>query len=236
MEELFQVGPTCRQTAHDGSAGAGLAHPRNRRHGTTLWELSCAPRYPASGPDGPPAMTSPRLWSSTTRCGVTRKTPSSSQPSRANGSPKCSTAIRSASRKVSIMCSLGSDRAATVGRATPLLCVQMCVQTADHCLSRVVMREPTGSGESQHSTTPRHAMSPRVSAGRSLGVKGFTPLWSARTTKNPCHGLWRSLVAHLTGGQGVAGSNPVSPRCCVLWSARRSGSRSGILMLRLVAP
>ena len=24
-------------------------------------------------------------------------------------------------------------------------------------------------------------------------------------------GLWRSLVAHLTGGQGVAGSNPVSP-------------------------
>ena len=24
-------------------------------------------------------------------------------------------------------------------------------------------------------------------------------------------GLWRSLVAHLTGGQGVAGSNPVNP-------------------------
>jgi hypothetical protein len=44
-----------------------------------------------------------------------------------------------------------------------------------------------------------------------LGVKGFTPLWSARTTENLCHGLWRSLVAHLTGGQGVAGSNPVSP-------------------------
>ena len=26
-----------------------------------------------------------------------------------------------------------------------------------------------------------------------------------------CHGLWRSLVAHLTGGQGVASSNLVSP-------------------------
>ena len=26
-----------------------------------------------------------------------------------------------------------------------------------------------------------------------------------------CHGMWRSLVAHLTGGQGVAGSNPVIP-------------------------
>ena len=25
------------------------------------------------------------------------------------------------------------------------------------------------------------------------------------------NGLWRSLVAHLTGGQGVAGSNPVVP-------------------------
>jgi hypothetical protein len=25
------------------------------------------------------------------------------------------------------------------------------------------------------------------------------------------HGLWRSLVAHYTGGVGVAGSNPVSP-------------------------
>ena len=26
-----------------------------------------------------------------------------------------------------------------------------------------------------------------------------------------CVGMWRSLVAHLTGGQGVAGSNPVIP-------------------------
>ena len=25
------------------------------------------------------------------------------------------------------------------------------------------------------------------------------------------NGWWRSLVAHLTGGQGVAGSNPVVP-------------------------
>lgn len=29
--------------------------------------------------------------------------------------------------------------------------------------------------------------------------------------KRAHHGLWRSLVAHLTGGQVVAGSNPVSP-------------------------
>ena len=35
----------------------------------------------------------------------------------------------------------------------------------------------------------------------------------ARATgqRRSARGLWRSLVAHLTGGQGVAGSNPVSP-------------------------
>ena len=27
----------------------------------------------------------------------------------------------------------------------------------------------------------------------------------------PVSGLWRSLVAHLAGGQGVVGSNPASP-------------------------
>ena len=28
--------------------------------------------------------------------------------------------------------------------------------------------------------------------------------------------MWRSLVAHLTGGQGVAGSNPVIPTICAI--------------------
>src|SRR5690606_30121285 len=32
-----------------------------------------------------------------------------------------------------------------------------------------------------------------------------------RRPGNGRNGLWRSLVAHLTGGQVVAGSNPVSP-------------------------
>ena len=30
-------------------------------------------------------------------------------------------------------------------------------------------------------------------------------------------GMWRSLVAHLTGGQGVAGSNPVIPTANAWW-------------------
>jgi hypothetical protein len=50
----------------------------------------------------------------------------------------------------------------------------------------------------------------------------------ALATSGPCpveFGLWRSLVAHLTGGQGVAGSNPVSPTDTVLvWLGRRRPS------------
>jgi hypothetical protein len=38
---------------------------------------------------------------------------------------------------------------------------------------------------------------------------GATP--RSQLLSNGFLGLWRSLVAHLTGGQGVAGSNPVSP-------------------------
>ncbi len=41
------------------------------------------------------------------------------------------------------------------------------------------------------------------------------PLWSAplfrELSRKSRVGAWRSLVAHLTGGQGVAGSNPVAP-------------------------
>ncbi len=61
------------------------------------------------------------------------------------------------------------------------------------------------------------------------------------------HGLWRSLVAHLTGGQVVAGSNPVSPTyirrwarfyrtaCCLVRSlAHASGQALGGSTLLLV--
>ena len=34
---------------------------------------------------------------------------------------------------------------------------------------------------------------------------------SQRALRGTSNGTWRSLVAHLTGGQGVAGSNPVNP-------------------------
>ena len=44
---------------------------------------------------------------------------------------------------------------------------------------------------------------------RAWGVKWVAPLSATDTTEYSHRGMWRSLVAHLTGGQGVAGSNPV---------------------------
>ena len=51
-------------------------------------------------------------------------------------------------------------------------------------------------------TAPRSSFN-IVGQDLSLLVEPVEATWSS--------GLWRSLVAHLTGGQGVAGSNPVSP-------------------------
>ena len=64
-------------------------------------------------------------------------------------------------------------------------------------------------------------------------------------------GLWRSLVAHLTGGQGVAGSNPVSPTqkvqirgrfrsigsgpMVILWAPVSSPPRDALLPLTLLS-
>ena len=53
-------------------------------------------------------------------------------------------------------------------------------------------------------------------AGRSTrfgtGGRARVGFWTLdRRSRASTFGLWRSLVAHLTGGQGVAGSNPVSP-------------------------
>ena len=45
------------------------------------------------------------------------------------------------------------------------------------------------------------------------------PPWS----RQPNSGLWRSLVAHYTGGVGVAGSNPVSPTCLCPCEGHNSG-------------
>jgi hypothetical protein len=40
--------------------------------------------------------------------------------------------------------------------------------------------------------------------------------------------MWRSLVAHLTGGQGVAGSNPVIPTHIAAGQRPFAGSVSGL--------
>jgi hypothetical protein len=36
-------------------------------------------------------------------------------------------------------------------------------------------------------------------------------LWSAINIIRASVGVWRSLVAHFAGGEGVVGSNPITP-------------------------
>ena len=55
-----------------------------------------------------------------------------------------------------------------------------------------------------------------------LGLR--RPSWPAI---DPPLGAWRSLVAHLTGGQGVAGSNPVAPTISSKEIGWLKGSPSG---------
>ena len=58
-----------------------------------------------------------------------------------------------------------------------------------------------------------------------------SPGWQQLTSRAPLrhepqYGSWRSLAAHLTGGQGVAGSNPAVPT--ITWQVRRGfGSQPG---------
>ena len=49
---------------------------------------------------------------------------------------------------------------------------------------------------------------------------------------SPCgdDGLWRSLVAHLTGGQGVVGSNPASPTIAFNQADSRGRAPGGLLL------
>ena len=72
----------------------------------------------------------------------------------------------------------------------------------------------SSAGTSSPTTVPRFP-EPSVADPRwripspAAGHSRVPPRGRARTDDRS--GLWRSLVAHLTGGQGVAGSNPVSP-------------------------
>ena len=57
---------------------------------------------------------------------------------------------------------------------------------------------------------------------RAVAQLGSAPDWgssglAAVAGQKMNNGMWRSLVAHLTGGQGVAGSNPVSPTNWSRW-------------------
>ena len=52
----------------------------------------------------------------------------------------------------------------------------------------------------------------RSASGRSANAEVLSGLAGRAAIRfSRCRGTWRSLVAHLTGGQGVTGSNPVVP-------------------------
>lgn len=54
------------------------------------------------------------------------------------------------------------------------------------------------------------AFNEMVKFGLSLGIV-YSNLSIPALEFEHWNGLWRSLVAHISGGDGVAGSNPVSP-------------------------
>ncbi len=96
----------------------------------------------------------------------------------------------------------------TVRRRSP--CSHRGYSTKDMCGS-------SSGGCVKTSASPVHPSMWRSDLGRSgrgseqfCRRNGSTLMYFFGSPSDP-NGLWRSLVAHLTGGQGVAGSNPVSP-------------------------
>ena len=72
---------------------------------------------------------------------------------------------------------------------------------------RAQERDPGGGAPAHPRSLARAARAPhgRADAAAHLEFPAALPVQSSRV------GAWRSPVAHLTGGQGVAGSNPVAP-------------------------
>ena len=64
-------------------------------------------------------------------------------------------------------------------------------------------KQPINTQQLTDSATRRYAKKLLHNRKRTANI---SPCVERRT-----NGLWRSLVAHLTGGQGAAGSNPVNP-------------------------
>lgn len=105
----------------------------------------------------------------------------------------------------------------TVRRRSP--CSHRGYSTKDMCGS-------SSGGCVKTSASPVHPSMWRSDLGRSgrgseqfCRRNGSTLMYFFGSPSDP-NGLWRSLVAHLTGGQGVAGSNPVSRRFEVPTSLR----------------
>ena len=130
-------------------------------------------------------------------------------------------AIREAAEEATVPPSV-LRRHGRVGARPRLLVVTTVIAEATETFEPVIgdPRAPASPGSPSTRSPPRvHpgfaallASSELACDSRSYRSK-LTNRAEGSTPRHTCHGLWRSLVAHLTGGQGVAGSNPVSPTC-----------------------
>ncbi|GEM_PF-5824101 len=69
-----------------------------------------------------------------------------------------------------------------------------------------------------------------------VSVAADVSFWRPKVRSRRTRGLWRSLVAHYTGGVGVAGSNPVSPtRFVMTHIVARSGRDSNFSLIPVAA-
>src|SRR3954447_19973211 len=89
---------------------------------------------------------------------------------------------------------LALRRSQTIARFGDFAVKRRC---AGFAVTKKSLRRPGKGGRTDHPVRP----------GRRAAIR----FWRSWVVIDAGFGLWRSLVAHLMGGQGVAGSNPVSP-------------------------
>ena len=114
-----------------------------------------------------------------------------------------------------------------------------CTTRLDHPHALLARRHGEGAAQ-DHPPLPaaRHrAGRPRRGPARRQGSPGGRRARCVRPSPDRLRnrvGAWRSLVAHLTGGQEVAGSNPVAPTTTASVNAEPSGAVQGAFRFRRV--
>ena len=201
---LQQVGPRSTRSAATTSSARSSSDlvqvpwaprvnvsARTGRHMDRLVPGARDARSSPGRPASPPAGSTPSSASSS----PPTRTPSAAASSRASSSrPR-----RRPARRGSCSSPPASSRRATAGSSSAG-CARSSASTGTPIEVSVRVREK------------RPPLIPRVGGTAQWADSGGRPSCDkVSSLPKGAAGLWRSLVAHLTGGQGVAGSNPVSP-------------------------